>query len=84
MKLRPNNFKESPGQYARGEFSRRHFSVLHKLTVHLCRGLGDIGLVLIIDHPRGPVLGHEGANVGSWVADAGLRVAQEVILDIIK
>ena len=33
MKLRPNNFKESPGQYARGEFSRRHFSVLHKLTV---------------------------------------------------
>ena len=34
MKLRPNNFKESPGQYARGEFSRRHFSVLHKLTVH--------------------------------------------------
>ena len=35
MKLRPNNFKESPGQYARGEFSRRHFSVLHKLTVRL-------------------------------------------------
>ena len=33
MKHRPNNFKESPGQYARGEFSRRHFSVLHKLTV---------------------------------------------------
>ena len=49
---------------------------------YLGGGLGYIGLVLVIDHPRGPVLGHEGADVGSWVADAGLGVAQEIILDM--
>ena len=35
MRLRQENLKESPGQYARGEFYRKHFSVPHKFTVHL-------------------------------------------------
>ena len=47
---------------------------------HLGRGLGDVGLVLVIDHPRGPVLGNEGADVGPGVFDARLRVAQKIIL----
>ncbi len=47
---------------------------------HLGRGLWDVGLVLVIDHPRGPVLGNEGADVGPGVVDARLRVAQQVIL----
>ena len=47
---------------------------------HLGRGLWNVSLVLLIDHTRGPVLGHEGADVGPGVVDAGLRVAQQVIL----
>ena len=34
MRLRQDNLKESPGQYARGEFYRKHFSVPHKFTVY--------------------------------------------------
>ena len=47
---------------------------------HLGRGLGDVGLVLVIDHACGPVLGNEGADVGPGVFDARLRVAQQIIL----
>ena len=50
---------------------------------HLGRGLWNVSLVLVIDHTRGPVLGHKGADVGvveGGVVDAGLRVAQQVIL----
>ena len=47
---------------------------------HLGRGLGDVGLVLVIDHACGPVLGNEGADVGPGVFDARLRVAQKIIL----
>ena len=34
MKLRPEYYKESPGEYARGECSRKHFSVALNFTVY--------------------------------------------------
>ena len=43
-------------------------------------GPGHVGLVLLVDHARRPVLRHEGGDVGGGVADPGVRVGQQVVL----
>ena len=39
MKLRPEYYKESPGEYAHGECSRKHFSVARNFTVKISNSI---------------------------------------------
>ena len=54
--------------------------LLQAVSADLGGGPGHVGLVLLVDHARRPVLRHEGGDVGGGVADPGVRVGQQVVL----
>ena len=67
-------------QYNTVQYSSVQCSTVQYSTGYLGGGPGHVGLVLVIDHARRPVLGHEGGDVGGGVADPGVGVGQQVVL----